>query len=79
MEGEEGDWSGVLSEETEVPFFLDEGSVPFRTSFLAEEGVIHIQLRSNQDESGHALDDFIEQVRSEAREYGPRAIVGGAT
>jgi hypothetical protein len=73
--GEEEDWASILSPETEIPFFLQERAVPFRTTFLEEPGLFLIQLRANSDVDGHSIRDFISQLRREVREVEPRAII----
>jgi hypothetical protein len=75
LEGEEEDWTSILSADTEIPFFLQERDLPFRTTFLEESGVFLIQLRRNSDVDGHSIRDFTSQLRREAREAAPRAIV----
>jgi hypothetical protein len=68
-------WTPLLPLNTALPVFLREFNVPFRSEYWEDRHVYYIQFRSNGDENGYAIGDFVERVRADILAKRPRFII----
>jgi hypothetical protein len=75
VEGETADWHSLLPSGAPLPVFLRDFNQPFRSEFWPERATYYAAFRSNEDEPGHPIADFVSKIRSELRADAPRIIV----
>ncbi|GAA0722801.1 hypothetical protein [Dokdonella soli] len=75
IEKEPADWAALLAADAPLPMFLRDYANPFRSEYWADKGVYYAQFRSNADEPGHPIGDFVARVKREISTDRPRVIV----
>jgi hypothetical protein len=76
IENEPEDWIPILKPDAKLPLFLrDYAAAPFQAEYWPEEGIYYAQFRSNEDEPGHPIGEFIGRLEREIRGDRPRTIV----
>src|SRR5690349_23410151 len=68
-------WKPLLPLDAALPVFLREFNVPFRSEYWADRHVYYAQFRSNGDEDGYPIGDFVERVRADIVARRPRFII----
>ena len=76
IEKEPADWMPLLAPDAKLPLFLrDYRTAPFQAEYWPDEGIYYAQFRSNEDEPGHPIAEFIRRLEREIRLDRPRTIV----
>jgi hypothetical protein len=75
IEKETADWQPLLARDASLPVFLREYHVPFRSEYWPDRRMYYVQLRSNSDEKGHPLGEFLTHATQEIRTTHPHFIV----
>ena len=75
IDGESEEWKTLLPADVQLPLFLREYDTPFQTKWWPDQQIYYVQFRSNMDEPGHPIGDFITQVEREILADKPRFIV----
>ena len=75
LEGEADDWRPLLAIDAALPPLLRDLNVPFRSELWAQDAVYFAQFRSNADEPGYPIGDFVARARREIQAGQPRSIV----
>lgn len=75
IDKEAADWAALLPADAELPLFLRDYATPFRSMPLDDPGVHYVQLRSNSDEPGHPIGEFLDRVEQDIRARKPRVVV----
>lgn len=75
LENESADWLSLLPVDAKLPLFLRDYATPFQSGPLDDATVYYAQLRSNSDEPGHPIGDFLARVEREIVARRPRTIV----
>ena len=75
IEKEPADWRALLAPDAKLPLFLRDYRDPFRSEFLPDSRAYYVQFRSNNDEPGHPIGDFVTHVREEVKATRPQFIV----
>ena len=75
IEMEAADWETVLAADARLPIFLRDYSNPFHSEYWADKGVLYAQFRSNDDEAGRSIGDFIKRIEHAIVADRPRSIV----
>ncbi|QBB72213.1 hypothetical protein ELE36_18595 [Pseudolysobacter antarcticus] len=75
IENEPADWAALLPTDAQLPIFLRDYATPFRSEYWADKGVYYVQFRSNEDEPGHLIGEFVAHVKNEIASHRPRSIV----
>jgi hypothetical protein len=76
IDNEPADWIPLLAPDAKLPLFLrDYSAVPFQAEYWPDEAMYYAQFRSNEDEPGHPISEFIGRLEHEIRENRPRTIV----
>jgi hypothetical protein len=76
IEKEPADWIPLLARDAKLPLFLrDYSTAPFQAEYWPAEGIYYAQFRSNEDEPGHPIGEFIAQLEREIAADRPRRIV----
>lgn len=75
IEGETADWAALLPADAPLPAFLRDYATPFQSGPLEGGSIHYVQLRSNSDEPGHPIGEFLARVEREIVAARPRAIV----
>lgn len=75
IDGEKDGWKALLPRDAKLPLFLRDYTNPFQTVWWADRKTLYVQFRSNSDEPGHPIGDFVDRVRSEIAGYRPKTIV----
>jgi hypothetical protein len=76
IENEPKDWIPLLARDAELPLFLQNYSTePFQAKYWPDERLYYAQFRSNEDEPGHPIGEFISRLEHEIRVDRPHAIV----
>jgi hypothetical protein len=76
IENEPADWIPLLKPDARFPLFLrDYATAPFQAEYWPDEGIYYAQFRSNKDEPGHPIAEFITRLEREIRADRPRAVV----
>lgn len=75
IENEPADWGTLLPADAPLPQFLRDYATPFQAGPLADPAVYYAQLRSNSDEPGHPIGEFLARVEREIVAGRPRAVV----
>ncbi|MBO9663347.1 hypothetical protein [Dokdonella sp.] len=75
LESEPADWTALLPADAALPLFLRDYATPFQSGPLADPAVYYAQLRSNDDEPGHPIGEFLARVEREILAGRPRVIV----
>ena len=75
LEGESADWQPLLAKDASLPTFLRDFSVPFRAEYWQKDATYYAQFRSNEDEEGHPIGEFIAQIRQDVRTHRPRVVI----
>jgi len=75
IDKEPNDWQPLLAKDAKLPVFLRAYQIPFRSEYWPDRRMYYIQLRSNADEPGHPLAEFLAQVKHEIIADRPRFIV----
>jgi hypothetical protein len=73
--GEPSDWMPYLARDAVLPMFLTDYATPFRTRYLAESRTYYAELKSNDDEDGHAIAPFVEGVTRDIATVRPRTVI----
>lgn len=71
--GEHG-WTAALPLD-HLPLYLRDGNRPFRVVSLPAQHALYVQFRSNEDEDGHPIAAFLDQVRAKIATTRPRYLV----
>lgn len=74
IEKEAADWATLLPADAPLPLFLRDYATPFQSGPL-DDSIYYAQLRSNSDEPGHPIGDFLARVEREIVAGRPRAVV----
>jgi hypothetical protein len=72
---EPADWQPLLPRDARLPVFLRDYATPFRSEYWAGERVYYAQLRSNGDEPGHPIGEFLSQVKQQISTDHPRFLI----
>lgn len=75
IEHEAADWAALLPADAPLPLFLRDYATPFQSVPLDGGAIHYVQLRSNSDEPGHPIGEFLRRVEREIVAARPRAIV----
>jgi hypothetical protein len=76
LENEPADWMPLLDRDSKLPLFLrDYSAAPFQAEYWPDEGIYYAQFRSNEDEPGHPIGEFINRLEREIPADRPRTIV----
>lgn len=75
IDKEAADWAALLPADAVLPLFLRDYATPFRSAPLDEPGTFYVQLRSNSDEPGHPIGEFLDRVEQDIRARKPRVVV----
>jgi hypothetical protein len=75
IEGEPADFAALLPADAKLPLFLRDYATPFQSESWADKGVYYAQFRSNGDEPGYPIGEFVARVKREIIADRPRAIV----
>jgi hypothetical protein len=69
------DWRPLLPKDALLPVFLRDYTVPFRSECWPQKQACYVQLRSNEDEPGHPIGEFLSQVRRQVSTAHPRFLI----
>jgi hypothetical protein len=75
VEKESDDWQPLITDEKSLPGFLRDINVPFRSEYWPDKGIYYAQFRSNADEDGFPIGEFLDHLRKEIRAARPRQVV----
>jgi hypothetical protein len=75
IDKEPADWQPLLSVDAKLPLFLRDYHLPFRSEYWPDRRVYYVQLRSNADEPGHPIGEFIAHVKHGINAARPRFII----
>ncbi len=76
IEKEPKDWKPLLASDAKLPLFLQNYSTePFQAEYWPHERIYYAQFRSNEDELGHPIGEFVTRVKREVATDRPRTIV----
>jgi hypothetical protein len=76
IEKEPADWMPLLARDAKLPLFLrDYSAAPFQAEYWPDEGIYYAQFRSNEDEPGHPIGEFITRLKREISVDRPRVVV----
>lgn len=76
IEKEPADWMPLLARDAKLPLFLRSYSTePFQAEYWPNERIYYAQFRSNEDEPGHPIDEFVTRIEREIAADRPRTIV----
>jgi hypothetical protein len=75
VEKESDDWQPLIADETFLPPFLRDMNRPFRSEYWEEKGIYYAQFRSNMDQDGFSIREFMDHLRTDIRAQRPREIV----
>lgn len=75
LAGEANDWASLLDTRAELPFFLQDYAVPFRSAYWPAKSTYYIQFKGNNDQGGYKIGDFVKRVKREIAANKPRVIV----
>jgi hypothetical protein len=75
IEREAADWAALLPVDAPLPLFLRDYATPFQSAPLDGGSIHYVQLRSNSDEPGHPIGEFLQSVEREIVAARPRAIL----
>jgi hypothetical protein len=73
VDGDAQDWRAF--EPQSRPVTLTQFEAPFRRSWIGDSCVFFVQLKSNQDEKGESIRQFLGETRSEMEARRPCAVV----
>jgi hypothetical protein len=74
VERESDDWRPLIPDEGTLPRFLRDRGRPFRSEYLEGEDLYYAQFRSNMDEDGFPIGDFLDHLRNDIHDQQPRYI-----
>jgi hypothetical protein len=75
IENEPADWVPLLPLDAHLPLFIRDYSEPFQAEYWPDEKIYYAQFRSNEDEPGHPIGNFVSRIEREIAADQPRAIV----
>jgi hypothetical protein len=75
IEMEAADWATLLAADARLPIFLRDYSNPFQSECWADKGVLFAQFRSNDDEAGRSIGEFVKRIERAIVTDRPRSIV----
>lgn len=75
LDKEGPDWLPLLARDAKLPVSLRAYREPFQCEYWPERGVFYAQFRSNQDEPGYPIKDFVARVEDGIRRSKPRIVV----
>ena len=75
IEKEPTDWMPLLASDAQLPLFLRDYSIPFQAEYWPDAGMYYAQFRSNEDEPGHPIGEFVTRIEREIAADRPRTIV----
>jgi PAS domain-containing protein len=76
IEKEPPDWKPLLAPDAKLPLFLQNYSTqPFQAEYWPDERIYYAQFRSNMDEPGHPIGEFVTRIEREIAADHPRTIV----
>ena len=75
FENESADWKPLFAVNHPLPIFLHDFAIPFRAEYWRDRGIYYLQFRSNADEPGHPIGEFVERARRDIISHRPRVIV----
>jgi hypothetical protein len=76
IEKEPTDWKALLAADAKLPLFLrDYAAAPFQAEYEPADGIYYAQFRSNADEPGHPIGEFVARLEREIAADHPRSIV----
>lgn len=67
------DWKPYLSADAKVPLFIADYGNPFHTAHWP--GIFYASFRSNEDETGHPIAPFVDEVTKEIAAQNPRIVI----
>jgi len=75
VEKEADDWQPLIPNEKSLPLFLQGMNRPFRSEYWKDKGIYYAQFRSNVDQEGFSITEFMDHLRTDIRAQRPRQIV----
>lgn len=75
IDGETADWTTLLPPATTLPLFLRDYDNPFQSVYWTDKGVYYVEFRSNEDEAGHRIGEFVTAVKREIVKDQPRSVI----
>jgi hypothetical protein len=76
IEKEPKDWKPLLASDAKLPLFLrNYSTAPFQAEYWPNERIYYAQFRSNEDEPGHPIGEFVTRIEREIATNRPRTIV----
>lgn len=75
LEKEGPDWLPVLARDAKLPVALRSYRIPFQSEYWPDSGAFYAQFRSNADEPGYPIKDFIAQIKDGIRRSQPRYVI----
>lgn len=75
VERESDDWHPLIADEKSLPLFLRDINRPFRSKYWKDKGIYYAQFRSNVDQGGFSITEFMDHLRTDIRAQRPRQIV----
>jgi hypothetical protein len=75
IDEESDDWMTLLAPNAALPVFLQDYANPFQSVYWADKGVYYVEFRSNEDEPGHSIGEFVARVKREIVADRPRSVV----
>ena len=75
VEKEADGWQSLIADETSLPPFLRDMNLPFRSEYWEDKGIYYAQFRSNMDQDGFSIREFMNHLRTDIRAQRPRQIV----
>ncbi|HEY5214870.1 MAG TPA: hypothetical protein VIJ38_17795 [Acidobacteriaceae bacterium] len=75
IDGEAADWSPLLARDAALPLFLRDYANPFQATYWPGKSMYYVLFRSNENEPGHPIGPFVNQVEHRITAVRPRYIV----
>jgi hypothetical protein len=75
IDQEPTDWKPLLAADSPLPSFLRNYEDPFQSAYWPDGRVYYIQFRSNDDEPGHPIGEFVSRVSRDIATARPRTIL----
>lgn len=67
-------WKTAITADA-LPTYLADAALPFRTVPMADLDALYVQFRSNEDEDGHPIAEFIARAEAEIAARKPRNLI----
>jgi hypothetical protein len=76
IDKEPEDWKPLLARDAKLPLFLrNYSATPFQAEYWPNDRIYYAQFRSNDDEPGHPIGEFVTRIEHEITADRPRTIV----